>query len=229
MKRLREELESSDPTQRAGAALLAKVPPFELSATQRRRIRAELDAAHERRGFRWLKPAFALPVLLMVGVAGASIGQRWLRPATPQRVFEAEPAHALASQVQVVPVPHAATAVAPGELRPEDLAAQSDVAEAKRGPSPSVHAADSGPGAALMMEALQARRAGDSARAQELTAEYQRKYPNGALREEALAIAMESAASRNDASAARLAQRYLASFPHGRFRKQADQVLANQR
>jgi hypothetical protein len=78
-----------------------------------------------------------------------------------------------------------------------------------------------------MMEALQARRAGDTARAQELTAEYQKKYPNGALKEEALAISFESAAARNDPSAARLAQKYLAAFPHGRFRTQAEQVLAN--
>ena len=73
----------------------------------------------------------------------------------------------------------------------------------------------------------QARRAGDTARAQELTAEYQKKYPNGALKEEALAISFESAAARNDASAVRLAQKYLAAFPHGRFRAQAEQVLAN--
>ena len=79
----------------------------------------------------------------------------------------------------------------------------------------------------MMMEALQARRAGDTARAQELTAEYQKKYPNGALKEEALAIAFESAAARKDASAPRLAQKYLAAFPHGRFRAQAEQVLAN--
>ena len=78
-----------------------------------------------------------------------------------------------------------------------------------------------------MMEALQARRSGDTARAQELTLEYQRKYPNGALKEEALAIAFESAAARKDASAARLAQKYLAAFPHGRFRAQAEQVLSN--
>ena len=80
-----------------------------------------------------------------------------------------------------------------------------------------------------MMEALQARRAGDAARAQQLTAEYQKKYPNGALKEEALAIAFESAAARKDPSALRLAQKYLSSFPQGRFRKQAEQVLSNER
>jgi hypothetical protein len=79
------------------------------------------------------------------------------------------------------------------------------------------------------MEALQARRAGDTARAQQLTAEYQKKYPNGALKEESFAISFESAAARNDPSAKRLAQKYLAAFPNGRFRAQAEQVISNQR
>jgi hypothetical protein len=74
---------------------------------------------------------------------------------------------------------------------------------------------------------LQARRAGDTVRAQQLTAEYQKKYPNGALKEEALAIAFESAAARKDPAATRLAQKYLAAFPRGRFRSQAEQVLSN--
>jgi TolA-binding protein len=202
--------------------LLAKVPPLELSSTQRRRIRARVDAVAESRGVRWLRPAFALPVLLVVGVAGANIGQRWLQPANPQRVFE---------PIQVVapkPAPKAPSqAPAPAPRAAEELALAPEPDAASKPTAP--RASQSGPGASLMMEALQARRAGDAARAQQLTAEYQKKYPNGALKEEALAIAFESAAARNDPGATRLAQRYLASFPHGRFRKQAEQVLSNQR
>ena len=112
-----------------------------------------------------------------------------------------------------------ATDARPDSITPEELEAEK--------PSPAPHASQSGPGASLMMEALQARRAGDTARAQELTAEYQKKYPNGALKEEALAIALEAAAARKDPSASKLAQKYLQSFPHGRFRAQAEQVLAN--
>jgi DNA-binding response OmpR family regulator len=40
MRPLREHLDDPDLAIRAGAALLAKVPPLELSSTQRRRIRA---------------------------------------------------------------------------------------------------------------------------------------------------------------------------------------------
>jgi hypothetical protein len=216
---------------RASAALLAKVQPFELSPVQRRRIRARVDAAAaEPHGLRWLRPAFALPVLLVVGVAGASIGQGWFRQANTQSPFEQETGHKLAPKantpVQAAPTPAPRAAEVEEQIPaidPEDLSLD------KPTPIPTPRANQSGPGAALLMEALQARRAGDAARAQQLTAEYQKKYPNGALKEEALAISFESAAARNDQSAKRLAQKYLATFPHGRFRKQAEQVISNQR
>jgi hypothetical protein len=222
MKPLRLHLDDPDATLRAGATLLAKVPPLELSATQRRRIRARIDAVSETRGLRWLRPAFALPVLLVVGVAGANIGQRWFKPVSTQRVLEP-------TQVVAPKATPQKAAPAPAPRAVEDLAIESEPETAKPNAVPVPRASQSGPGASLMMEALQARRAGDTARAQQLTAEYQKKYPNGALKEEALAIAFESAAARNDPGAARLAQKYLASFPHGRFRKQAEQVLSNQR
>ena len=47
MKPLREHLDDPDLAVRAGAALLSKVQPFELSMTQRRRIRARIDAVAE--------------------------------------------------------------------------------------------------------------------------------------------------------------------------------------
>jgi hypothetical protein len=224
MKPLREHLDDPDLTIRASAALLAKVPPFELSTAQRRRIRARIDAAADQpRGMGWLRPAFALPVLLVVGVAGATVGPRLFRAVVPQHSFEqappsAQPPHAAAAPAQAAAVqpakPASTDSIAPEDLQPEK-------------PAPTPRTSPTGPGAALMMEALQARRAGDTARAQELTIEYQKKYPNGALKEEALAIAFESAAARKDASATRLAQKYLAAFPHGRFRAQAEQVLSN--
>jgi len=223
MKPLREHLDDPDLAIRASAALLSKVQPFELSSAQRRRIRARIDAAGEApRAMAWLRPAFAIPVLLIVGVAGATVGPRLYRAVVPQNSFEPSPLSAQPAPPAPAPRAPAAPAVAPaepGSIAPEDLEPEK--------PAPTPHAAPSGPGAALMMEALQARRAGDTARAQRLTIEYQKKYPNGALKEEALAIAFESAAARKDASATRLAQKYLAAFPRGRFRAQAEQVLSN--
>jgi hypothetical protein len=227
MRPLREHLDDPDLTIRAGAALLAKVPPLELSSTQRRRIRARIDAVTEQsHSLRWLRPAFAVPVLLVVGVASATVGPRLYHAVVPQHSFEQEPAaHSQPAHV-AAPQAHAPMAAPAAAPAPKDTIAPEDL-EAEKPTTPAPHAVQSGPGASLMMEALQARHAGDTARAQELTAEYQKKYPNGALKEEALAISLESAASRNDPNAAKLAQRYLAAFPHGRFRAQAEQVLAN--
>lgn len=228
MRPLREQVDDADVLIRAGAALLAKVPPLELSAEQRRRIRARIDAVSdaEPRGMRWLRPAFAVPVLLVVGVAGATVGPRVYRAVVPQAAYEQEAPSPRAAEPRVVhapvapPVAEAPAAPVEKTISPEDLATEKV--------APSVHSGSQGPGATLMMEALQARRAGDTARAQQLTAEYQKKYPNGSLKEEALAIAFESAAARKDPNAASLARKYLASFPKGRFRGQAEQVIANQ-
>ncbi|MDF3070553.1 MAG: hypothetical protein K0R38_6154 [Polyangiaceae bacterium] len=226
MKPLRQQLDDPDMVVRTGATLLAKVPPLELSVEQRRRIRARIDAVSEEpRWARWLKPAFAVPVLLVVGVAGATVGPRIYRAVAPQRAFVQEAAPAPRAAATRAPQALAPPSPASPELPKEKTITPEELTPEKTAPSP--HPSPSGPGATLMMEALQARRAGDATRAQQLTAEYQRKYPNGALKEEALAIAFESAAARKDPSAAALARKYLATFPKGRFRSQAEQVLAN--
>lgn len=76
-----------------------------------------------------------------------------------------------------------------------------------------------------MVEAMQARKAGDSARSAALLAEYQRKYPQGAFQEEALALSIEAASSRGSESAPRLATDYLRRYPNGRFRELAQRAL----
>jgi hypothetical protein len=93
-------------------------------------------------------------------------------------------------------------------------------------PERVVEAAPTGPGAELMVEAMEARRAGKMARAERLLAEYRHRYPNGVLQEEALALSLEAAALRGDTdSAADLAQEYLRRFPAGRFGARVRQVI----
>jgi hypothetical protein len=83
--------------------------------------------------------------------------------------------------------------------------------------------------AALMVEALRERRAGNLARARELSSEYRLKYPAGALQEEALALSIEAAAALGDDEARRLSASYLQRYPQGRFRAQAQRVLGTPR
>jgi hypothetical protein len=83
-----------------------------------------------------------------------------------------------------------------------------------------------GPGAELLIEAMEARREGSMTRAARLLAEYRDRYPNGALQEEALALSLEAAAVRGDSDAAYdFAQEYLRRFPGGRFRERVRQVM----
>jgi hypothetical protein len=82
------------------------------------------------------------------------------------------------------------------------------------------------PEALLMLEAMRARNSGDSLRAEQLASVYRKKYPRGALGEEALVLAFEAAASRQGADAEKLARQYLRQFPDGRFRDRAHRVIA---
>jgi hypothetical protein len=70
-----------------------------------------------------------------------------------------------------------------------------------------------------VLDALVAlRREHDAVRAGALLTRYLAAHPNGALREEALALAIEAADARGDKLGARqLAQTYQGEFPAGRF------------
>jgi hypothetical protein len=73
-----------------------------------------------------------------------------------------------------------------------------------------------------IMTAVRAlRQEHDPARAGALLDDYLRRYPRGALAEEALGLAIEAASARGDARAAALARSYLEHYPRGRFLRAA--------
>jgi hypothetical protein len=91
-------------------------------------------------------------------------------------------------------------------------------------PSESVPPAKAAPAqeTVLVMAAVRAlRRERDPARAGVLLDDYLRRYPNGVLAEEALALAIEAASARGDVRAAALARTYLQRYPQGRFLRAA--------
>src|SRR6185369_3612353 len=62
------------------------------------------------------------------------------------------------------------------------------------------------------------RRDGDPARARMMLQYYLRRYPDGAIAEQALALSIEAALALHDrAEAAALARRYLDHYPQGEF------------
>jgi TolA-binding protein len=64
----------------------------------------------------------------------------------------------------------------------------------------------------------------DPTRAMVLFDKYLRRYPDGSLAEEALALEIEAAAQQDDARAARLGREYLRRYPAGRFRTMAEEA-----
>ena len=79
--------------------------------------------------------------------------------------------------------------------------------------------------ATLVSRALHAlRHERDFATAGALTAQYLRRFPDGALAEQALAVAIEAAWRRQAPDAPSLARRYLARYPHGQFAALAHSV-----
>ncbi|HVY39327.1 MAG TPA: hypothetical protein VHM31_15390 [Polyangia bacterium] len=205
------------------AALVVASEPLVPSAERRARVLARvLERPRWRRSLVGLlvRPAFALAILLLVGITTAAAT---VAPRLPSRTWEwlsrepaatvapaAAPARAasrrpISSHAELAPVPAPRAEVR--AARPHARAAASE--------DPS-----------RIVEAVRALRSGgDPARAEGLALAYLRIYPRGALTEEALAVAIEAGARRQSPGTDRLAERYLRAYPDGRFRRLADQAL----
>jgi len=119
--------------------------------------------------------------------------------------------------------PQASSAQAPNA--PTSIAAVSSAAVTKA-PHESGTVEDE---STLIVRAVRAlRREADPVRAQTLAEEALQRFPHGAQVEEAMALVMESASARGDATGAqRAASAYLERFRSGRFADRAQRILAS--
>jgi hypothetical protein len=241
VKPLREQFDPNDPNEVCGAALLARVPPLAFSAARQQRVRFAIRASRPGWAVLRLSPAF-LAGAVILGATGASamvaryfVRTHLLAPELATTIVGAgDPAPRAAAK------PRQVTSPAPAPQEPESAPALAPIPEpaAKAEPTPKsappksrvaapapVSPSAASPGGALMLEAMQARRSGDMARAASLLAEYRAKYPDGDLHEEALALSIEAAVARGDDNAKGLAAQYLKRYPNGRFREQADRAF----
>jgi hypothetical protein len=234
MNRLRDVVEREgglrgDPLFREGVELLRKTPPTpampDAQARVWRALRRAPASPSRRRGFQgWMmKLAVAGAVALVAGTAGAVIAHRWTLPRLGGAAPPAAPKSA-APRAPSGPRAEGAAAVAP-VASIDDAAAQSQAVKppvrsaprkAARGPLSAAAVARE---RTEVLDALIAlRREHDAVRAGALLGRYLAVHPQGALREEALVLAIEAADARGDrAAGAQLARAYQQEFPEGRF------------
>jgi len=228
MIRLREQT-SDDPIVEAGIALLRETSATSPNLEMKRRVWTALASKDTGRVvvprmFRVPVIASAAVVLFAAGTAGAVIARRFIVPALHHSPPAADPvvpapappprkvAMTRASAPEPVVVAEAAPPVR--QNRPHRVMA----------PLPSVThdnavAAPTPRERAQVLDAMIAlRRDHDAARAGQLLDNYLTARPHGALREEALALAIEAADARGDrVSVATWARAYQTDYPTGRF------------
>jgi len=226
MKRLQdmEGQDQQDPLFQRGRALVQQTPPAAPVPEIKDRVWRSLQHApgSAPRGLRILMVRLAMVaiVALGAGTAGAVIARRWIAPALDGAAPAAEPIRTPVRHEKARPVVPAEPVVAAAEPVAESPRSKAPARSAPRKPAIAV------PSAAAVarertevLDALVAlRREHDAVRAGALLTRYLTAHPQGALREEALALAMEAADARGDRSgAAQLAQTYENEFPAGRF------------
>lgn len=228
MKRLLDESDTTDEAARRLRGLVASAAPLGERNEAKARVWAQLRQA--RPSTWWALPRAAL-ALSLTGLALA--GTLWWQAETrhPATQSRSEPVTAptpspLPSASSAAPPsathPPAPTAL-PAPPRPAATPAPPRRAADKRhpaaDPAQTIHDHAEGLEAAVLVDAIAAlRRDHDPARAGLLLEYYLRRNPQGALAEEALALAIEAALARDDGSARAFASDYLDRYPTGRYR-----------
>ena len=246
MNRLRDEV-GVDPVSERGLGIIRGVRPTSGAPELKRRVWSALERADSSRAGR-TRPgvrvaALAVAIVLLAGTAGAMVSGRWIVPALQSRTSDAGAPSARPERARSVRwgadvaslAPTTTEAPLPGPALPalvEPAVASGATFHrsgtpsrgSAAGKSPAVATRSSTSSARERTEVLDAlialRRDHDPVRAGALLEHYLRVHPRGALREEALVLAIEAADAHGDRLLAlTLARGYQADYPTGRFRQ----------
>jgi len=232
MNRLRDEAGQGHvkgPVSEKGLELVRRTPATPEMPEMKRRVWAALQQSSlQRAPRRFGLPGFATAavVLALGGTAGAVIAHRWIQPRTatvtplPGRI---EPK---AAPTPVRTIARAAAPVAVPEAPPPAPVIKARPGRAATPRATDLPAATAAERTQVLDAMIALRRDHDAARAGRLLDQYIGAHPRGALREEALVLAIEAATARGDAaSARRWAVAYGNAYPNGRFGKFARETL----
>jgi TolA-binding protein len=213
--------------------LLRATEPYQVPAALKRNVRVRLvEAAPQRRGVLLLRVAIVAGVLGVVAVSFAAVGHVLQKhsastaPLVPNAVTSSPLSAQSGPERSDVPAPSPALVAssASTDLDVTARAAADARTEVRRDVSRDAAPVSE---ASLVYETAHAlKNEGDPARAGRILDDYFKRYPHGALAEEAQALAIDIAVARGDARVTALASRYLAQFPNGHFRAKAERVLA---
>jgi hypothetical protein len=227
MKRLVEREFPSGTVEANVAEFLTNVEPFQSPVGAKQRVRARLLEGPVRGRRPWLlRPVAVGGLLMFVAVASAAAWRSQHKRHAPDMIV---PRPELAPVV-AAPIPSSEASEQSPVISYELPPAPQPLVRSLPEPQPSpAHRPDSSAAAeaGVLFEATGAlRRDGDAARASRILDDYFRRFPHGALTEEALALSIDAASARGDARARTLAKRYLEQFPKGNFRTKAERVLS---
>jgi hypothetical protein len=217
--------------------LLRASEPYQVPAALKRNVRVRLvEAAPRRRGVLLLRVAIVAGVLGVVAASFAAVGHLIQKPSASTASLASSAVRSSSLSAQSGPERGDVSAPSPALVAPSASTELDLSSRAAAGVRTETHAdarrdgpRDAAPvnEASLVYETAHAlKNEGDPARAGRILDDYFKRYPHGALAEEAQALAIDIAVARGDARATALASRYLAQFPNGHFRAKAERVLA---
>ena len=237
MRPLKLRTGPASPFEAEAIEFLRAIERYQPPPGQKQRVRIRLFEQPAVRQIRILRPALVIGLVLVAAGASAAVGSGWIRnaqvsgsmPTGPQKLapVAAVPLALRGEKGQVTLLPDDTVTLAGGttqQLGNQELnAAYSNHLSRIEAP---VHVAQPSE-KVLVFDAMRAlRREGHPDRAASLLAQYLRRYPEGSLAEEALALSIEAATVLGDPRARSLADQYLARYPTGRFHSAAERARA---
>lgn len=233
MERLREQRDASDPIAVEAAKLLAELAPGEEDPARKERVRRSLAARlgqKPRRARAWvLAPAAGL-------IALGAMAAEYISSPPPVEAPRVESSDQNAPAIELPaepppstePDPPVETAVVKAKAKQKHIkrATVPETGQSSTAPTENEARDDE---TLLLVEAVRAlRREHRPEAASALLEEYLRRHPDGALREEGLALAFEAAAAaKNQERALVLAREYIERYPAGQFRARAEAIVSS--
>jgi hypothetical protein len=229
LTRLRDLEAAPGSTEAATAELVRAAMGGASPVGSKTRVRAALSARRAPGRAAWLRPVVVVSLLLVAGAgARAARGPGWMTQTVRRLVEWVAPRSPVAPQPEARPPQARAEAPSAPPASALPVAAELHAAPhiAHRAGHVSAAGGDDDEPTLVAAAVRALRRDHEAAHAAALLDEYLRRWPNGALAEEAMALSIEaSQAAGGDGRTRALAVRYLQRFPSGRFVETAQRAL----